>query len=381
MRDEIHSKISAMTEDVFSHFLFRTGAYENRSTHPSHFLLQPADVDNGRFWLGLICALRQRIPGVGQAVLASLVDHHSQVNVSALDKLATELTGWEGNMIIENSRFVTTAPWWPLFESWQSSLSRPEHIVISPSGENLVDHNPGSQIPSAISQNLSQLPLDVQGMFAVSEAWWLDWFLENNGLQGYTEIIDILKENGLIEILERWHLAIPSWNIQQAFIHNLRTNDYEQVAIKIREMQAWLEQCGQWLQCVRFDLLLKDYEKAALRLEDHSDWWSRRAGEVGAMEQLFWLRELPTVILPTKPLLCLQAASAAHQLGLGMQVSYYCNLASQHLYSLRRLARNEHEWLAMQVNEAGATIASLIEKIEILKRGSQDGAEIFKGRQ
>lgn len=359
-----------MTEEVFSHFQFRTGMHVDGSTFANHFRLQLADADSGRFWLGFMCALRKLVPGVGQAVLAGLVDHHRMVNASALNSLAAELADWDGTLIIENGRFVASAPWWPQFEHWQNSLTQPVQIVIWPYEENLSDGNPAPSIPAIIAERLSQLPLSVRGLLAGSEVWWLDWLLEDKGLQGFAGIIDLLKENGMIEIVDRWHLAIPSWNIQQALIYSLKTIDFEQASSKIREMQVWLEQRGQWLECVRCDLLLRDYEQAGWRFENYSDYWLSGTSHASAIEQLFWLRELPSVLLPTKPLLCLQAASAAQQLGLVLPVSYYCNLASQQLYSLRRLARNETEWLSMHVNEAGHTIASLIEKIEILTGGS-----------
>jgi hypothetical protein len=85
------------------------------------------------------------------------------------------------------------------------------------------------------------------------------------------------------------------------------------------------------------------------------------------LELLFWLREIPSVLLTARPVLCWLAAKSCQMLGLKFLVGYYCNSAENSLASFSRFTRDEEQWKGIEINEYGLTVGELLNKINQLK--------------
>lgn len=337
-----------MNETVFSYFQFRTRLSKSQDLHVQ---LQPSDQDSGRFWLTMVYALRSLQPDIGQAVLSRLIDHHSAVDDATIRSLLEEFSGWKGSLIIENSNFLNTTPWRPQFERFCEEISSSFARVV------IEDCQPNS----GTGLQFTNISAEQKKLLAVIDSWWLDWCIEMDELKGLPDDCSTSYK------LTRWNVILPAWSLQKSLGKDLRSEDYAAAEIRIKDLQQWLSMRGQWLESLRYDILLKNFEQAADGLEESAGFW--QIDPQSTLEQLFWMRELPSVLLSTRPLLCLQAAVAANRLQLPLQVSYYANLAEQQLTSLRRLARSESEWLSIPLNDQGKTVAELTEELSLIHGG------------
>lgn len=121
----------------------------------------------------------------------------------------------------------------------------------------------------------------------------------------------------------------------------------------------------EWLQYIHILLSKKEFELAGELLEEKGEIWLEN--DFDPLEFLFWLREIPSVLLNARPVLCWLGAKACHSLDLSLLVSYYSNAAEHSLNSLSRFSRNQEEWFNIEINENGVTVGALLEKINLLK--------------
>jgi hypothetical protein len=145
----------------------------------------------------------------------------------------------------------------------------------------------------------------------------------------------------------------------------LEDDAFPQIAQQIRRLSAWLLGQGQWLESFRCLLFVKDFEQAGELFSEYAPGWL--VCEANALEVLFWLKEMPGVLLTSHTGLCLLAAQAASQLGWNLQTSYYLNAAENELFALQRLSRNEKLWRAMALDENGSTVQHRLDQIQSIR--------------
>ncbi len=122
----------------------------------------------------------------------------------------------------------------------------------------------------------------------------------------------------------------------------------------------------EWLEYLHILLSKKEFELAGELLEEKGETWLEKGFD--PLELLFWLREIPSVLLNARPVLCWLGAKACHSLELPLLVNYYSNAAEHSLSSLSRFSRNQDEWFTIEINEGGMTVGELLEKINQLKQ-------------
>ena len=130
-------------------------------------------------------------------------------------------------------------------------------------------------------------------------------------------------------------------------------------------INKWLNTTGEWLEGLRWYLEQKEFEEAEDILEEYAEEWLNEGFD--PLELLFWLREIPSVLLTARPVLCWLAAKSCHMLGLKFLVGYYCNAAENSLASFSRLTRDEEQWKGIEINDHGLTVGELLIKINQLK--------------
>jgi len=121
----------------------------------------------------------------------------------------------------------------------------------------------------------------------------------------------------------------------------------------------------EWLDYLHILLSQKEFELAGELLEENGEIWLENGFD--PLEFLFWLREIPSVLLNARPILCFLGAKACHSLDLSLLVSYYSNAAEHSLSSLSRFSKSPDEWLKIEINEKGMTVGFLLDKIKQLK--------------
>ncbi|MBE0686040.1 MAG: hypothetical protein IH585_08570 [Anaerolineaceae bacterium] len=122
----------------------------------------------------------------------------------------------------------------------------------------------------------------------------------------------------------------------------------------------------EWLEYLRLLLANKEFELAGELLEEKGETWMQNGFD--PLEFLFWLREIPSVLLNARPILCWLGAKACHSLELPLLVNYYSNVAEHSLSSLSRFSKNQDEWFKMVINERGVTVGELLDKMNLLKQ-------------
>lgn len=142
-------------------------------------------------------------------------------------------------------------------------------------------------------------------------------------------------------------------------------NDSGMNSSDILALNACSEQ-NEWLLELEWLVAQKEYERAGDILENLAESWLDDG--LDALELLFWLREIPGVLLTSRPVLCWLAGNCSYQLQLPLLVNYYSNAAEHSLRSLSRFSRNSEQWLHIEINENGETVGALLEKLERIKQ-------------
>lgn len=312
--------------------------------------LEEEDHDPGRFWLKLITAARKFAPDAGEELLAGLVDHHAQPLFSSAKKFFNILIQNEMLLVLENINFIQDASWWL---STKESLAN-QNIPLKWIG---IDYHP-TQIDL-----LEQLEKDNLPGLLAWDVLWTEWLEKTKGLHLQNDIQD-LEKLGLISFSTH-EFTIPNRLWFQQPHHELEFIDFETRDLLLTQLGEWLFSKDEWLEGIRVLIHRKEFEQAGEILEKFGETWLEE--EFDRLEMLFWLREIPSVLLESSPLLCWLAAKASKDLNMKFLMGYYINHAENSLASLSRFSRTQEQWLQMEINEAGLTIGTMVEKINQLK--------------
>jgi len=312
--------------------------------------LEADDNDPGRFWMKMIAGLRKIFPDIGKEILASLIDHHSQPLPSGLQSLEQAIND-EIILILDEIQWITKQSWWNETKTW---LDRNHENIkwIGLQSNNL--QNPSSLNPTAHSDEV----LNLLGFWDVYWIDWLqltqpqiDWQIE---IQRLDHIITGIDSDKIFFIPPRYFSRI-----------NLHENKQWRF-LSLQHLSDWLLTRDEWLESLRINLALKEFETAGDLMEKYAEAWMEQNHD--SLELLFWFREIPGVLLTSQPVLCMLAAIACKRLALTFLVNYYCNAAENSLASLSRFSRNTDQWLRIEINDDGLTVGELLEKINGLKK-------------
>ncbi|PKO13945.1 MAG: hypothetical protein CVU39_16320 [Chloroflexi bacterium HGW-Chloroflexi-10] len=326
--------------------------------------LETADQDSGRFWMLLIQALRQHFPNVGVAVLNSLMDHHSMPMQSALVVLANEIGEKNWSLIMDNVQHTSTQPWWNQFVEWIVGLPcLRASLFVNHQNNILNEESQPAPVESCIfSAQTHQLQFELNAFLAVNSVWWLEWLEHRFCIQIDKVNQDWFKNGSLIAGDDL--LLIP----RESLLANLKTStqevDYLAVAEMLNQQCDWLAEEGEWLESIRLHLLLKNFEKAGDLFEQFGEGWLKQG--LPLLELLFWLRELPSVLLSARPILGWLAAYCCHLLGLTTLQTYYKNAAENQLIALSHFCRNDTQWRTLTINEQGWSVQTVLDRLNIL---------------
>jgi hypothetical protein len=215
----------------------------------------------------------------------------------------------------------------------------------------LLDHHsqPLKPVLSSLSQELEQTEILVAFeniQFLSRQIWW-------NLIQEWLNQSLSMKWIGLQT--DHQDTAISEINM----LDTVNSNQLGNLSKRLIDEQEWLEYL-----CIL--LSEKEFELAGEILEEQGETWLENGFD--PLEFLFWLREIPSVLLNARPILCWLGAKACHSLDLLLLVNYYSNAAEHSLSSLSRFSRNQDEWFSIEINEGGMTVGELLEKINQLKQ-------------
>ena len=348
---------------IFSYFNYRTKPHPAGSVPAIpviRFQMEKSDQDPGRFWIGLLFAFRVIFPGMERNVIDNIIDHHHQPIPKTIAKLANELQQKEWGLKLENSYHVSATSWWPGFLEWLLPLKENHTIEI-------LDGSTDMQEMEAVEliQNLS---LDLQIALTVSEVWWKDWFLKEYPRENWSETwVKLRVATNAINFSPK--ITLPS----DRFFNNLRNlikeDDIPRLKQQNSQLADWLQDRGEWLEAIRLRLNIKDFENAGDLLEKHGQNWLDEGAD--PLEVLFWLKEIPGVLMTSRPMLCLLAAQTAQRINLNLQTSYYLNALENNLFSMRRFSKSEAQWHSMELDENGTTVQEMLDKIQQLRSGEK----------
>lgn len=215
----------------------------------------------------------------------------------------------------------------------------------------LIDHHsqPTKPTISKLSQELAQQEIWFvfeNTQFLSRHVWWTfvqEWL--NQNLQ--------MKWIGI----QTDHLDSPGSG--KGSLDEVKSDQFENLSMRLMDKQEWLEY-------LRLLLAKKEFELAGELLEEKGETWLEN--DFDPLEFLFWLREIPSVLLNARPILCWLGAKVCHSLELPFLVNYYSNAAEHSLSSFSRFSRNENEWLRIEIDEHGVTVGDIFEKIKLLKQ-------------
>ena len=322
------------------------------------FKLEKSDQEAGRFWVGLLHAFRAFFPGFGQSLLAGILDHHQQPSLMTIAQLSNELGQKNWALILENSDLISSANWWPGFKEWLQ-LFKESHSIVFLEDTEKMDNQAEEELIQEISPKL-------RIALAASEVWWPNRFSKEFPRENWTDLYHKLRVANYIKDFSP-KIITPKINLLNSLRNQIGREEHEHLVEQIRRMIEWLQEQGEWLEAVRMMLTIKDYEQAGEILQEKGDDWL--SGGVDPLEVLFWLKELPGVLLTSRPGLSLLAARVASILGFNFQVTYYINSAENNLYALQHVSRNDKLWREIVLDESGATVQRMLDQISQIRNG------------
>ncbi len=331
----------------------------NSTTRDNKVLLrlEEEDQEPGRFWFKLIASLRTAQPGIGRGVLDGLVDHHSVPSLVALTSLSQELSQTGISLKIENESWVKNQTWWPAANNWLH--------------QNLSDPQPDMHKKTQVNAAFVTLDQDLRNFTEKEIDWlfawqpiWLEWFQELEPAGNLPFYLYEWGQRGFgLLLLEGCFLPVADFS--QAVKAKNKTGHSSLTTRDQSAFTDWLAEKGEYLEQIRWMLRQKEFELAGELLEQKGESWLQQG--IDPLELLFWLHEMPSVLLGAKPVLSWLAAHVCNELRLSFRVNYYCNAAENSLASFTHFTHDEKQWLEMEVNEAGLTVGDLMKRIKILR--------------
>lgn len=337
--------------------------------------LEKDDGDAGRFWTLLVMGLRQYQPAIGLTVLNTILDHHSLPVAPALEQLSRELSGLHLTVVLDGIEHIHTQDWWPGFVSWLQTLTSENcFLLLNFSETPVLGHYsitlPPPQnyekvsLPGAVREWIDRLTPELKLTLAAMGSWWLPWLQIQFERQLASTDLTALQAAGFIRQVQPG-VWIPSRELTQQLQSGHQVLPVDQPVENKRALTAWLEQQGEWLESIRYTLKAADFEEAAALFEQHAESLLEDPGD--ALDVLFWLKEMPGILLTSRPVLCWLAAACAAQFGLALQVKSFLDAAENNLMSFTRFSRSQEQWRNMVIIEDGVTVADLLERIEGLR--------------
>jgi hypothetical protein len=113
-------------------------------------------------------------------------------------------------------------------------------------------------------------------------------------------------------------------------------------------------------------LFIRDFETACELLESQALPWLNNNGD--ALTLLFWLRELPSVLLSSRPLPAYLAAESAFRLGLKTQSRFYLTNVENNLEAMTRFSRSNPQQTDFQVTDGGLTFQKMVRMVQVMKQ-------------
>ncbi|MAT44392.1 MAG: hypothetical protein CL609_18825 [Anaerolineaceae bacterium] len=332
--------------------------------------LDSLDVDPGRFWTVLVYGLRRHYPTLGQSLLAGIMDHHASPNPQVFHQFRKELVGKPFVLVINDSYLIQKSSVWKQILSLLDAF-REESMLI------FLDDKNKSLLEDDI-KNLSSLTVKTdkklsfenfklpsyRNLLSIFDIWWLSWLKRTDILQDMN-LVDALIAVGQIDFLSdsaiKPTLAARTWLREPSI-----TIDYEAMVKNIRDMASWLVSQGEWLDAYRWFLFIRDFETACELLESQALPWLNNNGD--ALTLLFWLRELPSVLLSSRPLPAYLAAESTFRLGLNTQSRFYLTNVENNLEAMTRFSRSNPQQTDFQVTDGGLTFQQMVRMVHVMKQ-------------
>jgi ATP/maltotriose-dependent transcriptional regulator MalT len=161
-------------------------------------------------------------------------------------------------------------------------------------------------------------------------------------------------------------LILPAAALLTLLRSRVTESDIRPMTSEILDLVDWLEEQGEDLERIRYHILVKDFELAAELFERQAETWLNQ--QVDVLSILFWLKEIPSVLLTSRATLCWLVAMCARRLGLALQVKTYLDLAENNLMTFTRFSCSQEQWRTIEINEQGVTVGELLQKIESLRK-------------
>lgn len=312
--------------------------------------LEKEDHDPGRFWLKLIASLRKFVPNTGIDLLAGLQDHHSQPLFTNVLKVFDIIDQNKYKVVLENISIIKNTSW------WQSTLEsmRKQNLSIDWIG---FDYQ---FIDSEITKSISAGTIS---RLMIWDVCWYGW-MDSIDLSITHEEKHVLNQLGIISFsTSDCSIPIQGWSDHFQGEHWSSIDPNKQILLT--QLVKWLISKEEWLEGIRVLIALKEFEQAGDILENYGETWLSEG--FNRLELLFWLRELPSVLLEARPQLCWLAATACKDVQLKFLMNYYIHHAENTLSSLLRFSRNQDQWKQIEINESGMNVGSMMEKLTKLK--------------
>ena len=312
--------------------------------------LEKEDHDPGRFWLKLIASLRKYVPNDGIDLLAGLQDHHSQPLFTHVKHVFDIIHQNNYKVVLENISTIKNTSW------WQSTLEsmRKQNLIIDWMG---IDYQ---FIDSEVTKTISA---DTISRIMIWDIFWNGWMDSIDPVVTHEEI-RVLNQLGLISSSSSdYSIPIQGWSDHLQGEHG--PSDDQNSQILLTQLAKWLLSKEEWLEGIRVLIALKEFEQAGDLIEKYGETWLSEGFD--RLELLFWLRELPSVLLEARPQLCWLAAIACKDLQLKFLMNYYIHHAENTLTSFLRFSRNQPQWKQIEINQTGLKVGSLLDKLTKLK--------------
>ena len=219
--------------------------------------------------------------------------------------------------------------------------------------------------------SLKSMP-DNHNLLSIMDAWWVDW-MKTEGIFQDLDLIDWAVEAGEIQF-QSDNLVMPSERLRYFLRDQAKLIDYDLMSEQIEKLAEGLLRKGEWLESFRWYLFIKNFETAGEILEEHGLKWLEKDDD--PLTLLFWLRELPSVYLDTRPLPSFLAAKAAYKLGLYNHARQYLANVENNLAAMGRFSRNPAHFSSIPITDSGLDAGQLMIMVKQLKENLESNDAI-----